>query len=43
MTQSKQRYYYEGGMRVIDMEGVTVTTQRPKHRLTMYNMVLLDP
>ncbi len=31
LRQSKERYYYEGGMRVIDIDAVTVKSQRPQN------------
>lgn len=37
VSQSKEKYYYEGGMRVIDIDAITVTKQVEK-RSTMYNM-----
>jgi hypothetical protein len=38
VNQSRERYYYEGGMRVIDLESVVVTTERPRERSTLYNV-----
>ena len=38
LNQSKERYYYEGGMRVIDMREVVVTTQRHESKNLLYNV-----
>lgn len=38
INQSKERYYFEGGMRVIDIEGVSVIHDAEKARPRMYNM-----
>lgn len=38
LNQSKERYYYEGGMRVIDMREVVVTTQRRENKNLLYNV-----
>ncbi len=38
LNQSKERYYYEGGMRVIDMREVVVTTQRKENKNLLYNV-----
>ncbi len=39
LRQSKERYYYEGGMRVVDIEGVAVTARRSESATTLYNAV----
>lgn len=41
LQQSKERYYYEGGMRVIDMQSVVVTTKRVK--TPIINGIQVDP
>lgn len=38
ITQSKQRFYYEGGMKVVDIEAVSVVTSRKEQASTLYNV-----